>query len=202
MTTYFIKCIPSVKMDQHISKLAFLFLAFAVVSGGFVTQILSCQMQEFLNTSLCAKHLIGFLLIFVFIMLEGGWSFDEEKQNESPVDWSNGNALESLVFGIVIYFIFLLSSKMRLIPNIIFYFILFAIYLMNSQRLYWKNRDMISKEKDESLLSTIKSLLIVSGIIFVYGILDYYRYEVHKRGKLFSPVKFIVGKRKCASLSN
>ncbi|MAR50764.1 MAG: hypothetical protein CML42_06535 [Rhodobacteraceae bacterium] len=189
-------------MDEHVSKIAFLFLAFAVVSGGFVTQILSCQMQEFLNTNMYAKHFIGFLLIFVFIMMEGGWSFDQKIQDKSEVDWSNGNIIDSLCFGAIIYLVFLLTSKMRLIQNILFYFVLFGIYLVNTQRLYWKNRDMLTKELDANLLSVINKALYVCGILFLYGIVDYYIYERKEIGKRFSMLKFILGTRKCSNLSN
>ena len=90
-------------MDLDYAKIGFLFLVFAIISGGYVTQVLSCQIQRFLSNSLLGKHIIGFLLAFVFIMMEGGWSFDQETQKKAPVDWSNGNVLDSMVFAVGLY---------------------------------------------------------------------------------------------------
>ena len=42
-------------MDLDYAKIGFLFLVFAVVSGGYVTQVLSCQIQRFLSHSLLGK---------------------------------------------------------------------------------------------------------------------------------------------------
>ena len=33
--------------------------------------------------------------MFMFIMLEGGWSFDNKLQNEANVDWSSGDSISS-----------------------------------------------------------------------------------------------------------
>ena len=65
-------------ISKNISKLAFLFIVFAVVAGGSVTHVLSCQFQSILETSFVIKHVFGVLLIFLFIMLEGGWDFSKK----------------------------------------------------------------------------------------------------------------------------
>ena len=56
----------------QIAKISFIFVTIAVISGSFVTHILPCQTQSFLTHNIYIKHWIGFLLIFCFIMLEGG----------------------------------------------------------------------------------------------------------------------------------
>ena len=68
-------------MDKHISRLGFLFLAYAIISGGYVTQVLPCETKISLKNNIYVKHVIGFVLMFVFIMMEGGWDFGE-KENE------------------------------------------------------------------------------------------------------------------------
>ena len=34
-------------IDFNISKLAFLFLAYAIISGGYVTQVLPCEIKHY-----------------------------------------------------------------------------------------------------------------------------------------------------------
>ena len=102
------------------SVISFLFLKFAVIAGGYVTQVIPCQTQRILKHNIFSKHIIGFLLSFAFIMLEGGWGFNKELENSHPDnDWSNGNALESMIFAVILYVVFLLTAKMKLIPNLI-----------------------------------------------------------------------------------
>ena len=77
-------------IGEHTSKIAFLFVSFMVVAGGYVTQVLPCQTQNWLQNSFMGRHLIGWLICFLFIMLEGGWSFNMEQQDKAGVDWANG----------------------------------------------------------------------------------------------------------------
>ena len=78
-------------LTNNISKISFLFVAFLIIAGGYATQIFSCSTQRYLSNDIYGKHIIGFGLIFMFIMLEGGWNFDKEDRDKYPVDWSNGN---------------------------------------------------------------------------------------------------------------
>lgn len=186
--------------EKHTSKIAFLFISFIVVASGYVTQVLPCQTQKFLENNVMAKHVIGVLISFLFIMLEGGWSFDMETQDKEPVDWSNGNVIDSMIFGLALYVIFLLSAKMKLIPNLLLYVILFGVYLVNTQRLYWKNREMITQQENDLYLKHIHFALITSVGIFLYGIIDYLIYQKSQYKQNFSLITFILGNNKCSSL--
>jgi len=188
-------------IENNISKIAFLFISFVVVSGGYVTQVLPCQTQRFMEDNIIAKHVIGIMISFLFIMMEGGWSFNMKEQKKAPVDWSNGNAIDSMIFGTILYFIFLLTSKMKLLPNLILFGMLFLVYLLNSQRMYWKNRNLISNENNKTFLNYIYICLIISTVVFVYGISEYIIYQINERKNEFDILKFIIGTNKCDSLS-
>lgn len=187
-------------IENNSSKLGFLFISFIVIASGFVTQVLSCQTQHFLQNSTSGKHLIGILICFLFIMLEGGWSFDMEEQNKSEVDWSNGNAIDSLIFGVILYTIFLLSSKMQLMSNIIFFILLFSIYLINAQRLYWKNRDLITNKQNILLIKITKINVFLAIIVFLYGFIDYYKYQKNNYGNRFTIFNFLFSGKKCSKI--
>jgi hypothetical protein len=188
-------------ISVHASKIGFLFISFMVIASGYVTQVLPCQMQHYLQEGILGKHIIGWLICFLFIMLEGGWSFNMKEQNKEDVDWSNGNVLDTLVFGAGLYIIFLLTSKMKFIPNIILYLLLFSIYLINTQRLYWKKRKLIKEKENERMINSMKLCLIFSIIIFIYGFIDYFIYEKKKYGIQFSVFQFLFSGKKCSSLN-
>jgi len=184
---------------KYLSFIAFLFLAFAITSSGFVTQILSCQVQELLHKNIYVKHVIGYLLIYVFIMLEGGWAFDQKEEAKAPVDWSNGNALDSLVYAFGLYVLFLLSAKMQLVPNVVFYGLLFIVYIANTQRMYWHNRGQITDAQNNWTLRCLQFIMSLAVIVLVYGVCNYYVY-VNQRVKTFSWFTFILGKPTCRRL--
>ena len=156
-------------METHMSKITFIFVSYILLAGGYVTQLIPHQTHIFLSKNVYAKHILGFITIFLFIMLEGGWSFDQETENSAPIDWSSGNALDTGMFALGVYSIMLLSSKMRLLPNLLFYFILFMLYLLNTQRLYWKNRDKISESQNARFVRVSKALCCVLPVILMYG---------------------------------
>lgn len=184
-------------IEQNISKLAFLFLAYSVITGGYVSKVLSCQLQKTLETNIYMKHFIGFILIFVFIMLEGGWDFDPEENQKADVNWSNGNSLHTIVFASILYVAFVLSSKMKLIPNLVFLSILFFIYIVNTQRLYWTNRQAISKWTEDMMKQSERMLIGGSVVAFMYGITDYYMYQTRQYGSSFRLSTFLIGKNDC-----
>ena len=187
-------------MTNSISKISFLFLVYAVIAGGYVTQVLPCQTQFFLENSIFAKHFIGVLLIFCFIMMEGGWDFDMKENDKAPVDWASGNTFHTMVWGIMLYVIFLLTSKMQLVSNLLFFGLLFLVYLINTYRIYLKNRDNITDASNENMLLITKILIVLSGLTFLFGVVDYYRYQKISYGRKFTLMKFLLGANKCGSL--
>lgn len=187
-------------LNFYTPKLGFLFICVVIIASGYVSQVLPCQTQTYLQHGVMGKHIIGWLICFLFIMLEGGWSFNMEEQEKADVDWSNGNVIDTLIFGAGLYFLFLLTSKMQLIPSTILYVLLFSVYLINTQRLYWKNRNSISSSQDENMITIIKVTIGLSFAVFIYGFTDYYRYQKVEYGNKFSIVEFLLSGKKCTSL--
>lgn len=195
-----------------ITKVAFLFITYVVIAGGVLTKGLPCQLQKELETNRYLQHFIGFLCIFIFIMMEGGWDFkyrntdnmdtnndSNSKNSEEDIDnnFSNANSIQTFFYSIILYLIFILSSKMQLFPNLLFFAILFILYIVATQTNYWVNRKMITPEQ-LSLSETIQNGLIGSSlVVFVYGFFDYVMYQKRLRGNKFDFKKFILGAPKC-----
>lgn len=196
-TSSFMKTLEEETLTNNISKISFMFIAFLVIAGGYTTQIFSCSTQRFLSTNIYGKHFIGIGLIFVFIMLEGGWDFDKKEQDKHDVDWTNGNCIDSMGYAFGIYFVFLLTSKMRLGWNSLFFGILFILYFVNTQRLYYFNRNRINKVNNQQLIDGEKKVLYTLPFILLVGITDYYLYKKAQLGKEFKLSLFFLGNAVC-----
>lgn len=183
-----------------IPRFAFIFLIYTIITTGYVTETLSCQMRKYLVTTHHGRHVFGMLMVFAFIMMEGGWSFDKRRDDEAPNNWSSGNVVHSLVIAAAIYAVFIVSSKSRLVPNLIFFGLLLVLYLVNTQRAYLEARRRISPEANARVLAASKVLLGVTVAVLAYGLVDYARYQSAARGSDFSWRAFFLGPSQCASL--
>lgn len=185
--------------SRDISRLAFLFLAYTVIAGGFVTQVLPCQMKKILRYNMFMKHIIGIVLIFALIMHEGGWSFNKEVDDMARTNWSRGNVIDSLIYAFLLYLLFMISSKMKAKINFLVYTLLFVLYLINTHRNYLLDRKFIKQEINDLIL--IGEKLALGGILIlsVFGIINYWKYKKFSEGKNFNTFKFFMGTPICRS---
>lgn len=188
--------------SKMLSKFAFIFLVFIVITSGYLKGILSCQMQSFLENIDGGKHVLGIVMVFVFIMLEGGWSFNEEENNMADNDWSSGNVIDSLIIGTIIYILFIISSKSRLAFNIVFFTIMFILYLINTQRSYYYIREIIKDETNDNILLVEKWIFVIGVIVLICGFIDYVIYQQKNYKSDFSWFLFLYGVSKCNKLKN
>lgn len=189
-------------MDQFLSRFAFIFLIYVVVTSGYINEILSCQMRRFLQDSRWFRHLIGICMVFVFIMLEGGWSFQSERDALAPNDWSSGHVFHTLLFSIGIYGLFLMSSKSRLMPNMVFFTLVLVIYFINTYRNYLYARKQLSDEDNKLILDATKALFVVALAVLMYGLYDYIQYQRSEHRTDFKWDTFFFGAYKCRNVKN
>lgn len=187
-------------ITDQIQKLAFIIVCFIIISGNSVSHLLSCQTQKFLKHNLYIQHIIGFLLIFIFIMLEGGWSFDTELQNRESVDWSNGNSFDTLMFSGILYVFFILMSKMKLVANMTLLFLLFVIYVLNSQREFLYKRNVIHYKDNILYTNYIYGLTLLALLVCIFGVYDYYIYQTLDYGENFNTFLFWFSTNQCYQL--
>jgi len=190
------------KFSAYLPRLAFLFLLFTILTSGFISELLSCQMRYVLSTNIFARHFLAILMVFIFIMGLGGWSFDSKLDAMANNDWTSGNVIETLIMSFAIYVTFLISSKSQFVPNMIFFGLLLLLYLINTQRNFWKARNMISANTNELMLYSTYILGATSIITLFYGFINYINYQKSQYGDQFSWFYFILGGHKCASLEN
>ena len=130
-------------------------------------------------------------------MLEGGWSFDNDLQNEASVDWSNGNSITSLIFSIGLYIILILMSKQTLIFNLLIFGILFILYMINTERNFYLKRNKISDDMNKNIAKLEVIILSVLPFLLIFGVLQYYFIKKNEYKNKFSILIFFLGKLKC-----
>ena len=177
----------------------FVFLVFITLSSGYIPELLSCQMRKLLKNSLYLKHLCGIIMIFSMIMYDGALKYDISEENNKDDNLEDINVLKILLTTIPLYFFILISSKTKLIPNLIFYGLLCFIYMIKMYRNYLLKRDIIS-ESTNKLIIIEKIISLFVFIVLIYGFYDYYLYQKQQFGKQFSWEKFLLETHVCVSV--
>ena len=185
------------ELTKNVPKIAFLFIIYVIIAGNYTTHVLSCQMQKFLETSIISRHIVGVLVFFFFIMLEGGWDFDQNVMNEDVNNWASGNTIHSLLYAILLYIVFILIARSRLVPNLLLFGTLFLLYMINVQTTYLEKRKRINRDNLKIVRNIEKVLIVISVMFFMYGFFDYLLYQLKMRGNTFNIRLFLIGTTLC-----
>ena len=164
-----------------------LFLLFLIVSGNFIGNTLSCQIQELFTYSMAVKELLVFLLIFFTLNV-----VDNEKT--SPIN--------HLKVSVKIWLLYILLTKMDLKFSILVFTLLGSIYVINQHIEYKKRLDDITKEEEENYFKIMK---IIEKIVIGLSIIGFVTYLMEKKKEYknnFSIKKFLLGKRRCKSMDH
>jgi len=186
---------------SNISKFSYLLIIFISLVSNDVKDVLSCQMRYEIDNNIYFRHIIGILLFFAFIMSLGGWSFDKKIDDMKLNNPFSANVFDSIIHAIIIYMIFLLSSKSKFWINIIFFSFLLLIYIINTQRDYYYIRNLIDDDTNTKLINLEYFLVFVAVLILIIGVIDYLIYQKKEYGSNFSYSKFIIGVNTCNKLA-
>ena len=164
-----------------------LFLLFLIVSGNFIGNTLSCQIQELFTYSMAVKELLVFLLIFFTL---------------NVVDSDKTSPINHLKISVKIWLLYILLTKMDLKFSILVFTLLGSIYVINQHIEYKKRSDDITKEEEENYLKIMK---IIEKIVIGLSIIGFVTYLMEKKKeykKAFSIKKFLLGKRRCKGMDH
>ena len=156
-----------------------LFLLILSISGNFIAETLSCQMQQILTHNMIVKQIM--ILFMIYFTIDFTTS-----ENIYPLHQLQG------AFGIWLFF--LMFTKMNIYFTVVGFILLALLYACKNFENYWKKKEneknvnyMVNKSK------IIEKLLMLTVLI---GFITYFlkQYNEHKN---FSLLKFILGKEKC-----
>ena len=175
--------------DLLIALCKHIFIFYLVVSGNFIGNTFSCKLQKILETNMFAKHFMGVMLLFFFVVY---------------IEGNKHNPLKQIVYVIVVYLSFLITTNMEITTLLITLFILFIIYIMNEVKVYYSTYENENNELTD-ILDNIKYTQFTLGIIcialtlFGFFLYMYMKYTEYKG--TFSIYKFLFGVTKCKGLS-
>jgi len=171
-----------------------LFLFYVVIMSKYFEDMISCDLQRYMERSIIPRHIVAFMTAFFTIVLTEYGNDDSEK---SMVDY--------LKTTVIIYLLFLFSTKAK--AEFVFPML---ILLMGDQilKVYKNNLEKKSKDKEKNISETstqtielveyVRSILSYSiiGIIGV-GSFSYLIRQYLEFGSEFSFFKYILGTFKC-----
>ena len=104
------------------------FLYFVLISG-YCSSLLNCGLQRFMRDSVYFKHVLIILSIYIFTFILNWYTFDSlqigQENFQGEEDLFQNKSLKKLgiwvVYTLVIYLIFLISTKSEVVYIIIFF---------------------------------------------------------------------------------
>lgn len=154
-----------------------LFVLYLMISSNFLGSLFGCQVQDLMTNNMLLKHLLGFLTLYFFVSL---------------VDPSQYSPLQKLMFTVLIYLCFVLSTKLDSKAWIVFITLLALVYIL------YIIKDSIQDEDAKKFISASQLTLVCSSIlVLILGSIYYLGEKKLEYGKDFSYAKFFAGTPVC-----
>ncbi len=162
--------------SSYMSKLViFLF----IIAGNYVGDIYSCELRHYFNNHMFIKHVIGFLIMFVFV-----GSIEE-----------NIHTVQKIGLSIIFYIWFLLIMRTNKIFTLAIIFFIVVLFIIDS---HIKDLKKDGEEKNKKNILFYQKLMnfifIINLIISITGLIVFYIYT-RKKMKNFNTITFLKGSR-------
>tara|TARA_B110000879_G_C11148338_1_gene503449 strand:- start:381 stop:887 length:507 start_codon:yes stop_codon:yes gene_type:complete len=153
------------------------------LSGNFFAEILGCNTQQLLSSSMFFKHLLQLISIYISMDIY-------DSKIEHPIT--------KLKNTLILYSIFLMFNKMNIYFTALVSLLILAIFIINNYIEYYKTirKDTTTLEKINKIISNVSLFTILIGFIIYY---------LDKKGeytKNWDMYKFIFGIPNCKGLKN
>lgn len=161
-----------------------LLIFFLIVAGNFVADVYSCDLRKLLENNMEMKHIIAFLLLYVFVVLL-------ELKELSPI--------HALLISLCIYILFILTMRSPLIITVINMFLIFIVYFINLNYDYYYDKERNTSGKipfniDKQFIKTVMLVILVTIVVLTFsGFFYQLRYTRNMYRKNWTLYKFILG---------
>lgn len=213
-----------------------LFFLYFVLMSDQLSGVINCSLQKFLKGNILVRHVMLFLSIYLFTFIMNWYRIDNiriiETFNDSNDDYLEENIknnkkylIESFFYTIIIYSIFIISTKNEgiylaifLLGSILLVFgtiltksinpkiyneINSKYYLTENDIQLYKNKYKNNKKTIE-ILSKYHNTMSIIGLVLLsvllIGSYNYYLKQYNDYSKNWSWIKFIFGNNRCSSL--
>ena len=135
-----------------------LFALLIIISGNFLGELFPKQVRNVLKNNVYMKHVFAFMTLVFFVFL----TMPEIK-------------LQGVSIVFVIYFLFLMTSKLKPFTWFTLVFLIALLYLLEirEEKLiqhYEKNKDNTEGQKDMNLITLIDNWIRPGAVLSVFGI--------------------------------
>lgn len=168
-------------LDKNNIIIGILFSSF-IITGNYLSELISCNIQELLHKSMLFKHFILFIMIYFTVELSDKHDINDPKKH--------------IINTIIIYIFLILFSKGNSIINILAFTLIIFHYIANNFYVYYENK---ADEYNMNVWTNIKDTtfyILVS--IMVLGFFSYLYKQITDKKQNFSLYKFIFGTTKCS----
>lgn len=165
--------------NQLLQGTSSLLILFLILAGNYEGFIFSCEFRKKLLNSVWMKHLIGFGILYVFVVQ---FAMSEE------------SILKSLLISFILYIWFFLLMRLPLTLSLLNIFTLFVLYFLQEYKTLRKN-----KPEDQKTLKIITVVqIVILCLAFVLTMVGV-PYKIYRDNTEWSFTEFVKGvpDRKC-----
>lgn len=175
-----------IKESKYVLLSKQLFFFFLIVSGNYIGQLLSCNIQDKFIKNRYTTHILGLMTMYFFV------TFVDQEKFQNPII--------SVTTAIGLYLWFIIISLTAHKYTLLIILFIFSIYISNNIFEYHLKRE--NDRKKYEYLNKIKSylqsgLLIASVILTIYSFLIYLSQKKIEYGKKFKYGTFFFGVPQC-----
>ena len=153
-----------------------LILFFLIITADSMKTLAPCNLRKLSTSNLLYKHIVGFLTLLFFIELV---EIADDKDS----------LISILKKTSILYFWFLLTTKMYYPLFIVILFVFLIIFMIH----IYSKRGNINNETKEKIKKINNYLYIFSIIITIIGVLIYYSIKKKEYNNKFNILSFIFG---------
>ena len=200
------------------------FLYFVLISG-YCSSLLNCGLQRFMRDSVYFKHILIILSIYIFTFILNWYTFDSlaigqenfESESRTEEDILSSQSLRQLgvwfVYTIIIYLIFIISTKSEVTFIIIFFTytvisIILQIIIKSvssssynrlSNKLFITKNDYTGRNQQFVIIchNLVTAGFVVSMSLLIVGFYQYFKRQYKDHAHHWNTNKFIFGTSKC-----
>ena len=163
-----------------------IFIFYLIISANFVANIFGCSARKLFSDNMIIKHLIGFFTLYYFVVLEDPYK---------DTDTDEYIYFKKIGVTILIYLIFLISSRTRDNYFITFIILLIIIFFLNN---YINSLNQITyKNRIDTINTIINYISLVSICVILIGFISYYFEKKKQYNSSFKYITFILGTKEC-----
>ena len=206
-----------------------IFFLYFVLMSGQCSQVMNCSLQRYINSNNWVKHAMIFLSIYIFTFILNWYTIDslivEKFENSNKINGENKYGkmkylTKSFLYSIVIYLVFILSTKNEggyliafLFGSIILVFTTVInklynpdIYKTLNNKIFINKNDLklnLSDEQKNKSVLIHNSMSIFGVLLFLllfFGSYKYYLRQSLKHRENWSWFTFWLGSNQCRNL--